>query len=110
MAGVYSQELFAIPAGGAATYELGGAPDGHIWVVRDIHHVNYRGVALGLTGWTLFDEVDIELAGWASPRAQTNDPRDWHGRQIVGEGTLLTLTTFDDGWSIRACGYQLTLP
>ena len=110
-ASVYTELLGALLLAAPGTDTLGPPDVGYRWVFTDLDIINLGGGTANLNGFDVTDDTGV---GWFSVRlgwAQQSYPYHWTGRQVIDEPSgLLRFVTHDDGWSLRATGYVLTLP
>lgn len=108
---LYSVLLAELHAVAAGTYTFGPPPDGKRWVVRDLEASWWGGTAgTFLEGFLVTDGAGVPIWGMYPPYAQNNWPYHWEGRQVIDTPQTLLFVPVDNGWSLRASGYELTLP
>ena len=110
MATVYSVLLWEFPSNVTGVYDSGPVPAGFCWVVRDLLAFNSGADSLTMGGYYLTTSTGDSLAGQQPPFVQAG--RMYHDQlhQVMTAGYFLVFNALDNGWTLRASGYQLTLP
>jgi hypothetical protein len=118
VANVYSANLGLgiIPGSGYA--QLGPAPAGTLWVIRDIAMTyglataNDTGNGPGFTVFLNVPDTEQLWPLWAVAPAYDYPglTHQWKGRQVVPTGGLIQFSQGSAGYFYSVSGYQLTLP
>lgn len=110
MATVYSIVMAATDLLPTGVTELGGPPDGYVWVIRDMRAVNLDTPLLYKNGFRVYSGASSTLWSLPEPFAYSGATFEWHGHQVLGADDTLSVATGETDWQLRVSGYQLTLP
>lgn len=90
--------------------DLGTPLPGFKWVIKDMAVTHAGGMATPLGGFSVIDNVGIELYAVQAPWSVSGFTYHFTGTQTVEPFDNIYFNGVDAGWSIRVSGYQLTLP
>jgi hypothetical protein len=107
---VYNVLLARQVASAVGSVDLGSPPDGFIYVVKHMDVINQGGLAYPVAGFTVLDGLGGILWSEQQPWTLKGHTYQWHGSQVIGVGEHWFWRTDADGWSLRASGYELSLP
>lgn len=94
----------------SGTTDLGGPPDGFVWVIRDMRMTNLDVGLVYKNGFRVYDSNLTSLWTIQEPFAMAGPTFEWHGHQVIEGDQTISVTTGETGWELRISGYQLTLP
>jgi hypothetical protein len=108
MAALYSIELLKgfFATTGDVIYSVPAAGD--VVVVRCMDFFFGPNTTAALTGFQVEDLTGTVIWGAVPPRAVSNHPYHWEGRQVLHFGDGLHVRLRDDGWSLAISGYLFT--
>lgn len=110
MGRIFSQRLAQLVSASPGTTDLGQAPAGRKWVVKDITATQVGGLGWVVSGFNVLDGLGAVIFGVGSPFAVMSVTYHWHGSQTLEDGEHLFFQTAETGWSLRISGYELTEP
>lgn len=110
MANIYSQRMAQLVASSPGTTDLGQAPAGRKWVVKDIVATYVGGLAFPRSGFGVLDGLGATIFGVKSPFAVSGYSFHWAGTQTLEDGEHLYFQSDEGGWSLRVSGYELVEP
>jgi hypothetical protein len=109
MARVYSKTLWEHEAAFAGIVNGPGPSVGNIWVVRDISYMsNFEDAGSACQGFWLYDDAVSTILRVGFPEITAWNAHHRELRQVVVDH--LNVEAFDNQWSIRVMGYELTTP
>lgn len=86
-------------------------PVGTKFVIRDMRAFNLRGnIITPLLGFAVQDTIGCFIWGVGDGETTGRRMLEWNGHQVIEFGDKVTFTAFDNFWSFRMSGYQLTTP
>jgi hypothetical protein len=110
MANVYSRRLAQLVSAPSGTTDLGHAPDGRKWVIKDINVTQLGGLGYPRSGFEVLDGLGAVIFAVNSPFAVMGWTYHWAGTQTLEDGEHCFFHADDLGWSVRVSGYELVEP
>lgn len=86
-----------------------GPPAGFEWIVRNVDIFVPLPRFTGQGGWILSSVATPYLVGWGGAQLEGGCGYSWEGRQAVGAGDELQVSTDQPGFKWAITGYQLAV-